>query len=221
MKRFEYRLKMTFCDSVKIVFLIITGLLVLTTSAHAHRVNVFAWVEGDTVFVESKFSGGRKVKDGLITVTDASGAQLLRGKTDARGEFSFKIPRRTELHIILQAGMGHRAQWILPVTDIPPDVGSADSGAQSAAVQEKNEQTAAAMDQSPAVKAGKVLSGPDAKQIEAVVEKVLDRKLKPLYKMIAESRQTGPTLADVLGGIGYIIGLVGLAAYVRYRKKNA
>ncbi len=215
---------MKFCEfarNIKMLFLIVMGLLVLTTSAHAHRISVFAWVEGDTVYVQSKFSGGRKVKDGRITVADARGKELLRGKTNAQGEFSFKIPRRTELHIILQAGMGHRAQWILPVTDIPPDVGSADSGAQSAAVQEKNEQTAAAMDQSPAVKAGKVLSGPDAKQIEAVVEKVLDRKLKPLYKMIAESRQTGPTLADVLGGIGYIIGLVGLAAYVRYRKKNA
>jgi hypothetical protein len=60
MKRLECRLKMAFCDSIKIGFLIITGLLVLTTSAHAHRVSVFAWVEGDTVFVQSKFSGGRK-----------------------------------------------------------------------------------------------------------------------------------------------------------------
>ena len=38
--------------------------------------------------------------------------------------------------------------------------------------------------------------------------------------MVAELRQTGPTLTDVLGGIGYIIGLVGLAAYVRYRRKE-
>jgi len=220
MKRLEYRLKMTFCDSVKIVFLIITGLLVLTTSAHAHRVSVFAWVEGDTVFVESKFSGGRKVKDGLITVTDASGAQLLRGKTDARGEFSFKIPRRTELHIILQAGMGHRAQWILPVADMQPDAETASTGSEKSEAQDRPDKSAAVKSQLPAATARQVLSGPEAKQIEAAVEKALDKKLKPVLKMLAESRQTGPTLNDVLGGIGYIIGLVGLAAYVRYRKKK-
>ncbi len=198
----------------------VTGLLVLTGSAQAHRVSVFAWVEGDTVYVESKFSGGRKVKDGLITVTDAGGQELLRGKTDGQGEFSFKIPRRTELHIVLQAGMGHRAQWILPVSDMPPAGDSTGEEAQTQGVQSKPGATGTAVPQSSSAPAAPVLSGPDAKQIEALVEKALDKKLKPLFKMLAELHQTGPTLGDVLGGIGYIIGLMGLAAYMRYRKKR-
>ena len=214
---------MKYCDFVKdlkIFFLILMGLM-LTTSAYAHRVIVFAWVEGDTVYVQSKFSGGRKVKDGLITVTDAAGRELLKGRTDAQGEFSFKIPRRTELHIILQAGMGHRAQWIVPLSDMPSAEGNAGSGAPAPVAQSQTDAAAAGKLQAPGGSSRPVLSGPDARQIEAVVEKALDRKLKPLYKMIADSRPTGPTLADVLGGIGYIIGLVGLGAYVRYRKKNA
>ena len=39
-------------------------------------------------------------------------------------------------------------------------------------------------------------------------------------KMLAESRQSGPSIRDVVGGIGYILGLVGLATFVQYRRKK-
>ncbi len=63
-------------------------------AAAAHRVNIFAWVEGDTVHTESKFSGGKRVNGGEIVVYDLEGKQLLSGKTNAEGEFSFKIPEK-------------------------------------------------------------------------------------------------------------------------------
>jgi nickel transport protein len=104
--------------NVRAVFWIAVYTLLLAGNAHAHRVSVFAWVQGDTVHVETKFSGGKKVKGGRIVVTDSSGVELLTGKTDNSGEFSFKIPRRTDLKIILEAGMGHRAEWTVPADDM-------------------------------------------------------------------------------------------------------
>jgi len=209
-----------FIKGMKICSLIVMGLL-LAGNALAHRVSVFAWVEGDTIYVQSKFSGGRRVKDGLITVTDAGGHELLRGRTNAQGEFAFKIPRRTELHIILQAGMGHRAQWVLPVSDMPPAEGKRAEGTPASAGGDKSAEAAAIGNPAPSASERAASGGPDIRQIEAVVEKALDRKLKPLYKMIADSRRTGPSPADVVGGIGYIIGLVGMAAYIRSRRKNS
>ncbi len=38
--------------------------------------------------------------------------------------------------------------------------------------------------------------------------------------MFAESRDKAPTLHDILGGIGYILGLLGLAAYIHFRRKT-
>jgi nickel transport protein len=38
--------------------------------------------------------------------------------------------------------------------------------------------------------------------------------------MLADIRQKGPTVADIFAGIGYIFGLVGIAAYVHSRKKK-
>jgi nickel transport protein len=207
-------------ETVRTVFWIFAYTLLLAGNAHAHRVSVFAWVQGDTVHVESKFSGGKKVKGGRIVVTDSSGVELITGKTDNSGEFSFKIPRQTDLKIILEAGMGHRAEWTVPADDMesmavedqtPPTKPTAEREPEiTEAVQ--NEQNVSMPDQVPA--------GPDLAEIEAVVEKVLDKKLKPVLKMLAEFGENGPTIRDIIGGIGYIIGLVGLAAYLRYRKRD-
>jgi nickel transport protein len=40
-------------------------------------------------------------------------------------------------------------------------------------------------------------------------------------KSLADMRQRGPSLTDILGGIGYIIGLVGVAAYVSSKRRNS
>ena len=79
---------------------------------------VFAWVDGNTVFTQSKFSGGKRVKGQKITVYDTKEKILLEGKTDDKGEFSFKVPERTTLKIVLYAGAGHRAEWTVTKEDI-------------------------------------------------------------------------------------------------------
>jgi nickel transport protein len=38
---------------------------------------------------------------------------------------------------------------------------------------------------------------------------------------LSELQQEGPTVKDIFAGIGYILGLVGIAAYVHSRKKKA
>ena len=38
--------------------------------------------------------------------------------------------------------------------------------------------------------------------------------------MLAASQEKGPSMSEIIGGIGYILGLVGLGAYVRYRKER-
>ncbi len=95
------------------LFLVICALCTQIEFADAHRVNLFAWVEGDTVYVESKFSGGKHVNAGKITVTDPTGTVLISAITDENGKFSFKAPQKTELKIVLEAGTGHRAEWTI------------------------------------------------------------------------------------------------------------
>ena len=51
--------------------------------------------------------------------------------------------------------------------------------------------------------------------IDQAIEKALDKKLAPVLRMLAEMHEQKVRLTDVLGGIGYIIGLVGVAAYFK------
>jgi len=60
-----------------------------------------------------------------------------------------------------------------------------------------------------------------ADQVEIIVNQALDRKLAPLLSAMAEMQDPGPTVGDVLGGIGYILRLVGLGAYLNARRRKS
>ncbi len=175
----------------------------------AHRSIIFAWVEGDRVFTESKFSGGRLVKQGDIIVYDLEGNQLLKGKTDDQGKFSFVIPKKTAMKIVVQAGMGHRGEWTIPVSELK-DVARPQTEittSQKTAPKKTEKQTE--------------VSHLSSNEIRLIVEEALDKRLKPVVKILVESREHGPTFRDIFGGIGYILGLMGVAAYFHYRRKSA
>ncbi len=178
--------------------------LPMVSQVWAHKVNVFAWVEGDTVFVEGYFPGGKKSQDSLVEVFNAAGTKLLEGRTNKKGEFSFKIPERTDLKIVLTASMGHKNDFIVPASDFQEVVSSPSSPAQSFAESEKD------------ASAHPV----DLSQLEGMIDKALDRKLAPVIKQIRDNRKEGPTISEIVGGIGYIFGLFGLAMYFKSRKNG-
>jgi len=212
-------LKVSLAKPSLYLFVIISILCFRTGPSNAHGVYVFAWVAGDTVYVESKFSGGKKVNSGKIIVTDPRGAELLSGTTNDQGEFSFKVPKRTELKIVLLAGAGHRAEWTIPVSEI--DL----SDKKEVPIQEETVETRPLAslklkNESDATQKMEPLSRLTEKELQSVVEEALEKKLQPVMKMLAESKQGGPTVKDIFSGIGYIIGLAGIAAYIHSRKKK-
>ncbi len=187
-----------------ILFLVIG----LPGRALAHRVTIFAWIDGHTVMTQSRFSNGFPVKNGRVTVYDTGNHRLLSGQTDEKGEFSFKLPARTDLRIDLDAGMGHRNEWHLSAADISP------SGEQSPAARPPVPVASAPVSPAPA-------TGPLTRQdVKSIIDESIDNKLKPVMKMIAQLRNDQPSVSDILGGLGYIIGLAGMAAYVHARKKG-
>jgi nickel transport protein len=191
---------------------LVAALMLLTAGAAlAHRVNVFAWVEGDTVFVECKYPDGTKVHEGVIRVLDSASKELLSGKTNDKGEFSFKVPKLDDLTVVLEAGMGHRGDWPLSRQDLAP-AGEEPKPGPAAAPQ------ASPKNEAPSPAAAEPAAGPASPPpagIDQAIEKALDKKLAPVMKMLAEMHEQKVRLTDVLGGLGYIFGLVGVAAYFK------
>jgi nickel transport protein len=194
-----------------ILLLLITSFSFSAFDVHAHRVTIFAWVDGDMVHTQSKFGGGKMVNNGEISVFDPEGNLLLKGNTDENGEFSFTIPKKTSLRIGLNAGMAHQSEWIITAEEIGE-------------LQEDNFVSSDQPEDSHNVLENKfeppIETGLTKKDIEQAVEQAMEKKLKPVMQMLSDLRDSGPKFIDILGGIGYIIGLVGIGAYFKNRQKN-
>ena len=121
-------------------------ILATSTSALAHRVNIFAWTEGNEIVAECGFNGGNKVKQGQVVVFDAAtGAKLFEGRTDDFGVYRFPVSAEGKAHgvrIVVKAGEGHQNEWtvdaaelatIQPGTGAAPAASSAPASAPAAA----------------------------------------------------------------------------------------
>ena len=198
----------------------------------AHKVRVFAYGEGNEIVGETAFSGGRKPKNADIIVTDAAGGkEVFSGQTDENGEFRFEIPQearegRMDLLIVVKAGDGHRGEWPLAAEDYLTgleDLGTEETTqeetAQVDATAPAAEEEAGTLE-STSESAQTANTGISLHQMEQLMGKVVDRKLAPVKHMLAQSEDHEPTLQDILGGIGYILGLAGVAAYFKAQQKS-
>ncbi|MBM4288554.1 MAG: hypothetical protein FJ135_10490 [Deltaproteobacteria bacterium] len=68
----------------------------------------------------------------------------------------------------------------------------------------------------PEIKAATV----DRQMLEEVVNKALERQLSPVKEMLTELTIHRTSLTDILGGIGYILGIFGVWAYCLSRRKK-
>jgi nickel transport protein len=185
--------------------------------AQAHRVLVFAYAEGETTHVEAKFVPDTPVRQGKVLVLAASdGRELLSGTTDDQGKFSFRIPaaaaaQRLDLKIVVEAGLGHRGEWLLKADAYLPKAAAAPAPPAAPASPAPGAATGAP--RTPAAL--------EAPELEALLNRALERQLAPVKEMLAQLTVRRTTLPDILGGIGYILGFFGLWAYFQSRgKKN-
>jgi nickel transport protein len=157
-------------------------------------VNIFAYVEGDTVYTESYFPDGRKVEGGIIEVYDSQGNKLLGGITDKNGQFNFKPPIRDDLKIVLIASMGHKNSYTISKGEF-----SEGRGEQEAESRRQNEERHKGVEQV------------DLAKLKQIIDASLDEKLKPIIKELKKQKEV--SFYEIIAGIGYIFGIFGLIMY--------
>lgn len=173
---------------------------VVSGSAHAHKANVFAYPEGDRVYVQGYFLDGKKVKNSKVTVYDGRDKPLVEGLTNEEGEFTFSIPDKQDMRIVVDAGEGHQAEYRLSVAEV--------SGMQTATDQRPN--------------AGSTTGTADAASpapTQAELRRAVAEGVMPLAREIAELKERR-SLSDILGGIGFIVGVLGVFAYFQARRQR-
>ncbi|MGQ9689452.1 MAG: hypothetical protein ACUVXF_11805 [Desulfobaccales bacterium] len=60
----------------------------------------------------------------------------------------------------------------------------------------------------------------DRQTLEEVVNKALERQLAPIKELLTELTIRQPSLPDIIGGLGWIMGLFGLWAYFQSKKRK-
>ena len=196
------------------------------SAVRAHKVNIFAYAEGDNIFTESYFNDGSPCKDSLVQVFAPDGSELLQGRTDEKGIFTFGIPQRTDLRIVMTASMGHKAEYRMPVSELPDmDDQKTTEQTQSAIPQDisKKGKAEKIADQNVRDVSSQSVVSANLEQIRSVVEGAVDqaieRKMKPLIHAMAKAQSNRVSLTDIIGGIGYIFGIMGLILYFKKKEK--
>ena len=198
---------------MKILPAFVAGLLLLSAAPLlAHRVNIHAWLEGRDVQVRCAFNRASPAKNGRVTIYDASdGRELLNGLTDGDGAFRFPVPGealKNGLRIRINAGEGHENEWLMEAGEFSAAVGPPDfSPGLPGQEQKVQDADTAGMN-----------ARPYNEDIRRIVSETLDAGLAPLRRDLAALANPEPGLREIVGGLGWLVGLAGIILYFRGRR---
>ena len=188
---------------------LVTGCLLWALSAppvEAHQLKLFAAAEGERIEGSVYFAGGGAAGGAAVTVRGPDGRLLAELVADGEGHFAFAAGQRVDHRLSAATGEGHSAEWTVSAAELPAGLAQAAGGRPAAGPTPADP---------PAGRDAVVL--PDAAALESMIERAVARQVRPLREELLAA-QGRARVSDVLGGIGYIVGIAGLALWWRARR---
>jgi nickel transport protein len=186
----------------------------------AHKLQVFAFAEGNRILGSTYFAGGGAASGARIEVRDLGGSLLAELVPDREGAFVYVAQDPIDHRILAITGDGHRAEWRIAADELFAHF-AAVPGPESSAVAQSRAHDQSIQDAPAENELIASISRPAQTldpDLEAAIERAVARQVRPLREqlMAAEDRIR---LQDLLGGLGYILGLTGLAFWWRSRHR--
>jgi nickel transport protein len=180
-------------DSRKLLLLLVA---LFSSVAEAHLLKVFAFAEDDQIMGRTYFVGGAPAAGASVQVLDIDEQLLASLKPDANGEFSYQPTSSIDHIIVANTGDGHEARWVITAEELTGGLPSPPSSELS----DEREL-------------------PDTSQLTVLVEQAVARQVRPLREeLIAYEEQV--RFRDVIGGIGYILGIFGVVAWWQQKRRS-
>ncbi len=187
-------------------------LCLLAGPAWAHKIKVFATVEGAEISGYAYLPGGKRIEGAEVQVLGPDGVVLGRLTTAADGTFRMTAESRMDHRLVVDLGDGHRAEFLVPAGQFSQSLPGAAAASSSGGTEPRIEKA----QNSPQ---GPVAASIDETRLQAVVEAAVARQVNPLRADI-DAWRDDVRLHDILGGLGYIAGLAGLALYLTRRRER-
>jgi len=176
------------------------------TSVWAHNVIGTVYVIGDEIEGEVGYSNGDMAPAGTpVTVSSVDDVVVAELETDAEGFFIYRAAQRMSFKFHVDLGAGHIFDAALSVNELA----ASELPANELSVGE----LPVLSDDVPGAK----VFNTKQRELDLMIQKAVAKQIKPLRKTI-KTYQARVTFQDILGGIGYIFGLCGLAIWFRQRK---
>ena len=176
--------------------------------AEAHSIYIFAYQEHSRICTNSYFGGKAKVRGGWVSMITVAGEVLATAQTDEQGNACFERPDSVQdLIFRVEAGGGHQAEFELAASSL----GSGDSSESNQKPVDSQDAVAGVSASSPVCAGG--LTRDD-----------LHGALSPIMLKLAEmesEQNSRVNLKDIIGGLGWVIGLSGAAFWAAGRKNTA
>jgi len=201
---------------------------VIATVASAHTLYLFAAADGERITGRVYLRGGEGIPDVLVKVYLAGKEPLQEVRTDAEGRFSLSVPYRCDY--LLRAVMedGHQAEASIHADELSPSLpewnGDKPPASVSSAEQRSPTGPEKGSPESPrpsTTDETEVSRGPSAPSTDQAISRELATLRAQIVQLREELQQwrTSAGLRDILGGIGYILGLTGVSFYLLGKKR--
>jgi len=177
-------------------------LLLFSSPVSGHRVNIFAATESSRISGYVYFSGGSRAKNVTVQVSGPDGAEFGHVSTNEKGEFTYEATHGCDHLLTVETADGHRATWTVKADELPESLPGASAKGDGEPV-------------APARAEAPLLAPADAPGVRAVEQRIAQSvaaQVRPLREQIARLEEK-IRLRDVIGGIGYLLGVAGIAFY--------
>ena len=140
---------------------------------------------------------------------------------DEEGEFTFTAEAQQDYVFVAELADGHRASFTVKAEELSDTLPSSES---ETSPEPQDQQTSETAQQASSETEKISHASPNNQQIsveefEKIVDKAVAKQIRPLREQLDQYEEK-VRMHDILGGIGYIIGLMGLGYFLRARKKN-
>lgn len=203
--------------------------LAASGSAFAHNIVSGVYADGMMVEGEIGFSNGDMAAAGvMVEVLNDAGEKLGETALVEGGMFAYQASA-VQKHIFkANLSSGHIAEMVIEADELSADTASTASTASGsgslvvASAEPANNSTMAITadaSNTPSESAGSIALGVTATELQAMIRSTVAQQVRPLQKELRAYKEK-VMFRDIAGGLGFIFGLFGVAAWMASKRKN-